>query len=145
MPHDFLDRKRKTLSSSGGGYKPLHDIESVKKPMEHVETTRERAARQCRKRQEELRYTKEDEARWARNRERALSERQADETFNIKVALQTKNGIALPNQEFKAFFEDGKEQVFETDDKGVSTEFAEMARVQKVVISLYHGWIKRDV
>ncbi|CAH1607129.1 hypothetical protein THF5G08_310006 [Vibrio jasicida] len=138
-------KRSKPTRSLGGGYKPLHDVENVKKPVERKETARKRAAQQCRKRQEELRYTKEDEARLARNRERALSERKVDEAFNIKVALQTKDGIALPNQEFKAFFEDGSEQVFETDDNGVSTEFAEMTRVQKVVISLNHGWIKRDV
>ena len=68
------DWKKKPVSSSGGGYRPLHDRES-EKPVKREETTRERAARQRRERQEELRYTSDDEARWAKNRERVLAER----------------------------------------------------------------------
>ncbi|WP_254661674.1 hypothetical protein [Vibrio parahaemolyticus] len=76
MPHDFLDKKKKPLSSSGGGYKPLHDEEALKKPPVREETVRERAARQRRERQAELTFTQEDYDRWARNRERVIAERQ---------------------------------------------------------------------
>ena len=76
MPHDFLDKKKKPLSSSGGGYKPLHDEEALRKPPVREETVRERAARQRRERQAELTFTQEDYDRWARNRERVIAERQ---------------------------------------------------------------------
>ncbi len=52
------------MSSSGGGYKPLHEEESLRKPQAREETVRERAARQRRERQAELTYTQEDYARW---------------------------------------------------------------------------------
>lgn len=68
MPHDFLDKKKKPLSSSGGGYKPLHDEEALRKPPVREETVRERQA--------ELTFTQEDYDRWARNRERVIAERQ---------------------------------------------------------------------
>lgn len=64
--------------------------------------------------------------------------------FNIKIELQAENGITLPEQEFKAVFEDGSEQVFKTDNKGISPEFAELEREQKVSILLKSGWIKRN-
>ncbi|MFH0274960.1 hypothetical protein [Vibrio jasicida] len=76
MLHDFLDKKKKPLSSSGGGYKPLHDEEALRKPPVREETVRERAARQRRERQAELTFTQEDYDRWARNRERVIAERQ---------------------------------------------------------------------
>ena len=69
MPHDFLDKKKKPLSSSGGGYKPLHDEEAVIKPPVREETVRGRAARQRRERQAELTFTQEDYDRWARKRD----------------------------------------------------------------------------
>ncbi len=69
------DWKKKPLSSSGGGYKPLHEEERLKKPVERVETTRERAARHRRERQEELTFTQEDYTRYERNRQRVLAER----------------------------------------------------------------------
>ncbi|WP_240537426.1 hypothetical protein [Vibrio sp. CUB2] len=69
MPHDFLDKKKKPLSSSGGGYKPLHDEEAVIKPPVREETVRGRAARQLRERQAELTFTQEDYDRWARKRD----------------------------------------------------------------------------
>lgn len=68
MPHDFLDKKKKPLSSSGGGYKPLHDEEAVIKPPVREETVRGRAAHQRRERQAELTFTQEDYDRWARKR-----------------------------------------------------------------------------
>lgn len=68
------DWKKKPASSSGGGYRPLHDRES-EKPVKREETLRERAERQQRERQAELAYSKEDEARWSKNRERVLAER----------------------------------------------------------------------
>lgn len=68
------DWKKKPISSSGGGYRPLHDRES-EKPVKREETTRERAERQQRERQAELAYSKDDEARWEKNRERVLAER----------------------------------------------------------------------
>lgn len=68
MPHNFLDKKKKPLSSSGGGYKPLHDEEAVIKPPVREETVRGRAARQRRERQAELTFTQEDYDRWARKR-----------------------------------------------------------------------------
>lgn len=40
--------KKKSISSSGGGYKPLHEEESLRKPQVREETVRERAARQRR-------------------------------------------------------------------------------------------------
>ena len=69
MPHNFLDEKKKPLSSSGGGYKPLHDEEAVIKPPVREETVRGRAARQRRERQAELTFTQEDYDRWARKRD----------------------------------------------------------------------------
>lgn len=68
--------KKKSISSSGGGYKPLHEEESLRKPQVREETVRERAARQRRERQAELSYTEEDYARWQANRERVLAERE---------------------------------------------------------------------
>ncbi|HHY0497176.1 MULTISPECIES: hypothetical protein [Vibrio harveyi group] len=76
MPHDFFDKNKKPLSSSGGGYKPLHNEEPLRKPSVREETVRERAARQRRERQAELTFTQEDYDRWARNRERVIAERQ---------------------------------------------------------------------
>ncbi|EHK2889801.1 hypothetical protein J7G16_004720 [Vibrio parahaemolyticus] len=64
------------MSSSGGGYKPLHDEEALRKPPVREETVKERAARQRRERQAELTFTQEDYDRWARNRERVIAERQ---------------------------------------------------------------------
>lgn len=64
------------MSSSGGGYKPLHDEESLKKTPLREETVRERAARQRRERQAELTFSQEDYERWERNRERVIAERQ---------------------------------------------------------------------
>ncbi len=69
MPHNFLDKKKKPLSSSGGGYKPLHDEEAVIKPPVREETVRGRAARQRREREAELTFTQEDYDRWARKRD----------------------------------------------------------------------------
>ncbi|WJT10944.1 hypothetical protein [Vibrio harveyi] len=69
MPHNFLDKKKKPLSSSGGGYKPLHDEEAVIKPPVREEAVRGRAARQRRERQAELTFTQEDYDRWARKRD----------------------------------------------------------------------------
>ena len=71
MPHDFFDKNKKPLSSSGGGYKPLHDEEALRKTPVREETVRERAERQA-----ELTFTQEDYDRWARNRERVIAERQ---------------------------------------------------------------------
>ncbi|HHB1549375.1 hypothetical protein [Vibrio parahaemolyticus] len=81
MPHNFLDRKKKPLSSSGGGYKPLHEEESLRKPQAREETVRERAARQRRERQAELTYTQEDYARWERNRKRRQLEVEAQKAI----------------------------------------------------------------
>ncbi|MDF5696570.1 hypothetical protein P3736_24230 [Vibrio parahaemolyticus] len=81
MPHNFLDRKKKPLSSSGGGYKPLHEEESLRKPQAREETVRERAARQRRERQAELTYTQEDYARWERNRKRSQLEVEAQKAI----------------------------------------------------------------
>ena len=77
MPHNFLDRKKKPASSSGGGYKPMTEREEFKPQEVQQETTRERAARQRRERQAELTFTQEDYDRWARNRERVIAERNA--------------------------------------------------------------------
>lgn len=66
MTDDFWKKNRPT-SSSGGGYRPLHDMES-EKPAKREETLRARAERQRRERQEELRFSVSDEERWARNR-----------------------------------------------------------------------------
>lgn len=68
MPQDFFDENKKSLSSSGGGYKPLHDEEPLRKPQVREETVRER--------QSELTFTQEDYDRWARNRDRVIAERQ---------------------------------------------------------------------
>ena len=68
MPQDFFDKNKKPLSSSGGGYKPLHDEEPLRKPQVREETVRER--------QSELTFTQEDYDRWARNRDRVIAERQ---------------------------------------------------------------------
>ncbi|EJA7342709.1 hypothetical protein MWW41_004760 [Vibrio parahaemolyticus] len=69
--------KKKITTSSGGGYKPLHDVE-LSKPQVREETVRERAERQRRERRAELTYTAEDYARWDRNRERVLAERKTE-------------------------------------------------------------------
>ncbi len=69
--------KKKITTSSGGGYKPLHDLE-LPKPQEIKETVRERAARQRQERREELTLTAEDYARCDRNRERVLAEREKE-------------------------------------------------------------------
>ena len=74
--------KKKITTSSGGGYKPLHDVE-LPKPQEIKETVRERAARQRQERREELTLTAEDYARCDRNRERVLAERKAAEQADI--------------------------------------------------------------
>ncbi len=68
--------KKKSVSSSGGGYKPLHDEESLSTALVREETIRERAARQRRERQAELTFSQEDYDRWARNRECVVAERQ---------------------------------------------------------------------
>ncbi|MCA2486364.1 hypothetical protein LAZ45_25670, partial [Vibrio alginolyticus] len=68
-------------SSSGGGYKPLHEEESLRKPQAREETVRERAARQRRERQAELTYTQEDYARWERNRKRRQLEVEAQKAI----------------------------------------------------------------
>ncbi|MCZ6382191.1 hypothetical protein O4N82_23730 [Vibrio parahaemolyticus] len=69
--------KKKITTSSGGGYKSLHDVE-LSKPQIREETVRERAERQRRERRAELTYTAEDYARWDRNRERVLAERKTE-------------------------------------------------------------------
>ncbi|MFM2625800.1 hypothetical protein [Vibrio owensii] len=74
MPHDFFDKNKKPLSSSGGGYKPLHNEEPLRKPSVREETVRERAARQRRERQAELTFTQEDYDRWARNSQQVTFE-----------------------------------------------------------------------
>lgn len=66
--------KKKITTSSGGGYKPLYDLE-LPKPQVREETVRERAERQRRERRTELTYAAEDYARWNQNRERVLAER----------------------------------------------------------------------
>lgn len=73
--------KKKSISSSGGGYKPLHEEESLRKPQVREETVRERAARQRRERQAELTYTQEDYARWERNRKRRQLEVEAQKVI----------------------------------------------------------------
>ncbi|HIF6100479.1 TPA: hypothetical protein ACX3GU_004782 [Vibrio parahaemolyticus] len=81
------DWKKKPVSSSGGGYRPLHDRES-EKPVTREETTRERAERQRRERRAELTYTAEDYARWERNRERVLAERKTEvPKFDLEEVL----------------------------------------------------------
>ncbi|MDF5627222.1 hypothetical protein P3760_23670, partial [Vibrio parahaemolyticus] len=65
----------------GGGYKPLHEEESLRKPQAREETVRERAARQRRERQAELTYTQEDYARWERNRKRRQLEVEAQKAI----------------------------------------------------------------
>ncbi|WP_230674929.1 hypothetical protein [Vibrio campbellii] len=74
MPDDFFDKNKKPLSSSGGGYKPLHNEEPLRKPPVREETVRERAARQRRERQAELTFTQEDYDRWARNSQQVTFE-----------------------------------------------------------------------
>ncbi|CAE6934754.1 LysM domain [Vibrio sp. B1ASS3] len=61
--------KKQPATSTGGGYKPLHDEAPLRKPPVREETVRGRAARQRRERQAELTFTQEDYDRWARKRD----------------------------------------------------------------------------
>ncbi len=92
------DLKKKLLSSSGGGYKPLHEKEKLKKPVERVETIRERAARQRRERQEELTFTQEDYDRYEKHREQVLERRaaQGDEICTMEKVRQTVDNWLFP-------------------------------------------------
>ena len=77
MENDTFNKGKKRLSSSGGGYKPLCEKETLREPQSLEETVRERAARQRRETQAELTFNQEDYDRCARNRERVLAERKA--------------------------------------------------------------------
>lgn len=77
--------KKKITTSSGGGYKPLHDVE-LSKPQVREETVRERAERQRRERRAELTYTAEDYARW--DKSRVLAERKTEvPKFDLEEVL----------------------------------------------------------
>lgn len=64
---------KKLSTSSGGGYKPLQELEDKLSEV-RPETSKERALRQRLERQAELKYTAEDYARWSANRNRAIEE-----------------------------------------------------------------------
>ena len=71
---DDDDWIKKAGSSSGGGYKPLQEIE-LPKPKPKEETIQERAAQQRQKRRSELTYSEDDYARWTRNRRRVENDK----------------------------------------------------------------------
>ena len=54
---------KKLSTSSGGGYKPLQEVEDKLSEVKS-ETSKERALRQRLERQAELKYTEEDYTRW---------------------------------------------------------------------------------
>ncbi|WP_299144117.1 anthrax toxin-like adenylyl cyclase domain-containing protein [uncultured Vibrio sp.] len=68
------DEKKKPASFSGGGYKPLHELESAKS-VKQEETSRERKERYHQERKEELRRTPADDARCAAQRNKVLEAR----------------------------------------------------------------------
>jgi hypothetical protein len=83
----------KPTSSSGGGYKPLHDEIIKQEPERKQETPRERLKRQQLERRAELNYTPEDYARWEENRERVIRERigptpSIEERLSDSIGLQ---------------------------------------------------------
>jgi hypothetical protein len=83
----------KPTSSSGGGYKPLHDEIIKQEPERKPETPRERLKRQQLERRAELNYTPEDYARWEENRERVIRERigptpSIEERLSDSIGLQ---------------------------------------------------------
>lgn len=64
---------KKLSTSSGGGYKPIQELEDKLSEVK-AETSKERALRQKLERQAEFKYTEEDNARWSNNRNKTIEE-----------------------------------------------------------------------
>ena len=92
---------KKLSTSSGGGYKPLQELED-KLPEVRPETSKERALRQRLERQAELKYTAEDYARWSANRNRAIEENGTSNIYDgINEAKEAISNFFTPKRKDK--------------------------------------------